>query len=333
MAYPLPFNTRTWFVVFISIVMCFFFSGINSTLAQFATLGGGTLQLTLDPQFPTPYSSVVVSIDDYSVDTTGATISWYVDGVEQTASRNERSIKIGTSAPGAERVVRVVAARSGGLTLSSTRSIFPTSVDIITEANTYTPQFYEGRPLSSRNSSVRAISVINDGTSKSPSAYTYKWTLDGTVLFGGPSKGKNIIDISLSTFGDGELSVEVTDDFGNSIGRGNAQITPVEPQIHFYEYSPLRGLSLREAKSPFTFVSDEVTLFGEPYYLNSPMRIDRATFSWKVGGLPVQSDTHAPHSILLQRTGDAGESVIEYSVTTKGTVPQYAGEMLRLIFD
>ncbi len=333
MAYSLPFSTRIGLLVSISIAVCSFFGITMLAFAQFTPFGGGALQLTLSPQSPTPHSVVVVSIDDYSVDTTGATISWYVDGTEQASSKNERSIRIGTGDVGDERTVRAVVTRNGASTLSSTRTILPTSVDIITEAHTYVPQFYKGRALQSKNSNVRAIVVVNDGTNKSQSAYTYKWLLDGAVLFGGPTKGKNVIDVSLSTFGDGELSVEVTNDEGESVGKGITQISPVDPQIHFYEYSPLRGLSLREAKSPFTFVNDEITLFGEPYYLNSPIHADRANFSWKIDGIAVQSDVKVPNAILLQRTGGAGESAVEYSVTTKGTVPQYAEGMLRLIFD
>ena len=55
---------------------------------------GAEITLNTSPEFPEPNSAVLVSLDDYSINTLGATIQWFVDGVEMIGSRNYRSITV-----------------------------------------------------------------------------------------------------------------------------------------------------------------------------------------------------------------------------------------------
>lgn len=320
-------------VFFVSILACGLFFITLPLYAQ--TIPGQSTGLTLlaEPSFPAPHTETVLSIDDYSINTVGSTITWYVNNVEQTQSRNERSIKITTGDLGKSTNVRVVLSRSNGPSISASLSLVPTQVDIILESNTHVPQFYKGRALPTRDSMMRATAVVHDGTTNPDSSYVYQWSLDSTVLQGGQTKGKRTISIEMPHYDDVLLFVEVFKSTGELIGKGVARLLATEPELHFYENSPLRGLSERELMSPFYLIGEEVTIYGEPYFIDAPMNETSAEFAWKIDYEPALHDASIPNALTLRKVGGAGESTIDFSVVTRSGIPQFVQKTFQLIFD
>ena len=154
----------TQFVLFIGIFCSILFANVSTSHAQSFLGQTDPVQLIPNPEFPTPKSQITISLNDYSVETTGANITWYVNNIEDASFRNERSISITTGALGEKTTVRVVLTRSNAPALSSSITIVPTVVDIVLEANTYVPNFYKGRALPSTESRVRAIAVVHDNS-------------------------------------------------------------------------------------------------------------------------------------------------------------------------
>ncbi len=290
------------------------------------------INLVLNPQFPEPLEPVTLSLDDYSVETTGATIMWYVNGAEQRQFRNERAMTFTTPTLGKRSEVRVVLSRTNAPSLSHTRMITPTVADIILEANTYVPTFYKGRALPSGESTVRAIAVINDGSTLPDSAYTYKWSLDDSVFFGGPVKGKHIVSFIMPRYAGSILSVEVINTEGTTVAQKNIPLTIAVPEIHFYEFSPLRGLYTKEVPTPLTLIGDETTIYGEPYFMNTRMNANASDFTWKINGGNVSHDAGTPNAITLQKTGGAGSAQVEFTVVTKTQIPQFVEKYFNLVF-
>lgn len=69
---------------------------------------GSSIYLESKPQYPEPQSTATVSLNDYSVNTFGATINWFVNGVEQVGAKNNRSITVPTREIGSQEVVKAV---------------------------------------------------------------------------------------------------------------------------------------------------------------------------------------------------------------------------------
>ncbi|MFZ2253153.1 MAG: hypothetical protein WAW13_03200 [Minisyncoccia bacterium] len=325
---------RTFYsFVFASIFTLSFFSGVAPLHAQ--TIPGQSTGLTLvaEPSYPAPHTETIISIDDYSINTVGSTISWFINNVEQTKNINERSIKITTGDLGKSTNVRVALSRAGGSVLTTSLSLTPSQVDIILESDTYIPQFYKGRALPTRDSMMRATAVVHDGKATPDSSYVYQWSLDSTVLMGGQTKGKRTIDIQMPHYDNLDLFVEVYTSTGELIGRGAVLLLAVEPELHFYENSPLRGLSERELSSPFRLIGEEATIYGEPYFIDSPMRENDATFTWMIDYEPVPHDSSLPNALTLRKVGGAGKAEIDFSVVTRGGIPQFVQKAFQLIFD
>ena len=301
--------------------------------AQFFQTGSSGLNLVAVPQFPTPHGTVEVSINDYSIDTIGADIEWFVNGSELRDMRNERSIFLEAGALGEKTTVRAVLTRNNAPTLSKTIELVPSQVDLILEADTYVPSFYQGRALPSRESKVRVIAVVHDAGKTPDTAYTYRWSEGAKVLLGGPVKGKNVLDLTMSRYRDTSLSVEVLNNEGVTVGKRSLTLKSEEPEIHFYEHSPLRGLVEKEVQSPLPLIGEEITVYGEPFFMNTEISSAAADFVWKINGARSSAAIEDPNAITLRHMGGAGEAEIHLSIMTKGRVPQLASKAFSLFFE
>jgi hypothetical protein len=279
--------------------------------------GQSNVSLTTNPAFPIPNSVVEISLDDYSVDGLGATIQWFVNNVEQSASKNARSIILNTGPLGESFDVKVVLSRNGTRLFMDSIKIAPVQVDLILEADTYVPYFYHGKALPSGDSAIRAIAIVNDGKNTPASSYTYKWSEGATVLLGGPIVGKNVLDYILSRYDKKVLSVEVSDKQGILVGQKSILLSTNEPELLFYENSPLRG--------------HVVTLYGEPFFINTkPQNTD---FAWKINGEETVSQDELPNSITLTRTEGTGDIIAKLKVITHAPVPQFIERAFRLVLN
>jgi hypothetical protein len=285
-----------------------------------------------DPKFPKPNETTDLSIDDYSVGAVGATISWFVNGVEIQGTKNKRAIQVESGDLGTTKKVTASLTRPNASTLIAEYVLRPIYIDLILEADTYTPAFYKGRALPSTEASVRGIAVVHDGTKTSRSSYAYKWTLDGEVLSGGPVKGGYTMDVVVPRFGNGELNLSVFDEKGAQIGFVSKNIGALQPRILFYEYSPLRGLREKALNTQTATLRDSTTIYGEPFFLKTnSLTKDSASFVWKLNGR-TQTGADQDNTILLK--GKAGETAkINLAVTTIGDTLQYARSELGILFE
>ena len=300
--------------------------------AQSFTGGSPGISIASNPQFPGAYTDTIITLDDYQLNTAGATISWFVDSVEQTVFRNARSVTVTTGAIGEKSVVSVALTRTNAPALSTSITLVPTEVHIILEAHTYVPSFYKGRALPNIGSPVRAIAIIEDGTKSAPGTYSYTWSEENTVLFGGPLKGKYAYEFTMPRYGTKQLSVEVTDGMGKSAGRGVVSLKATDPELHFYEQSPLRGLSQKVVGNPLSLIGEETTIYGEPYFINAKMNQSDASFTWKIKNVVANQESADPNAITLQKVGESGTSQISLEVLTTRQIPELLKGAFNLVF-
>jgi hypothetical protein len=312
-------------------ILCFFVVSLVLPHHAHAQLPS-TADLAVSPLFPQPYSDITVSIEAYSMDTVGAAITWFVDGVEQTSFRNARSLTLKTGVLGKKISVSATVKMLNGPSFTVRRDIIPAAVDLILESDTYVPAFYRGRALPSGNASIRAIAIPHVGTSVSPSSFTYRWELGGGVLFGGPIRGKQSADVTMSRFANERLSVTVIDQNGVLVAQKTITLNPIEPELHFYEDNPLRGLHERAILGSLTLIGDETTVYAEPYYMNTDLTAESVDFAWSINGEETSYKNPDQHTITLRKSGGSGSALIELKTLTQTKIPQYLRDAFSIIF-
>ncbi len=305
---------------------------VSPAQAQISTIGGVGLLLIAKPTSPAPYTDTTISIDDYSINAVGSSIYWYVNDREEVSARNERSLKVTTGGLGERTVVKASLSRPNSPPISKSITLVPVQIDLITEASTYVPDFYQGRALPTSGSPVRFTAVVNDGTETPNASYVFKWTLGENVLFGGPKKGGESVEVEMPQYDDEILSVEIIKDTGETVGELHTFLKTNQPELHFYEHSPLRGLREREIVSPLYLIAEETTIYGEPYFLDARMDEKDATFTWKIDYEEAAHDAEAPNALTLRHVGGAGESTVQFSAVTTKSIFQFVENSIQLIF-
>jgi len=311
--------------------ICVYVVAIPVTEAQ-SIPQGAQINLVAKPEFPDPNTLVEISLDDYSVETAGASITWYVNETEYSIGRNERSITIPAGDLGKKTTIRAVLNRTNAVPLSASMTLIPTTIDIILEAYTHVPDFYKGRALPSNDSKARAIAVVNDNSSTPDTAYAYKWSVGSNLISGGAVKGRNVLEFDIPHYINGGIALEVFDSSGALVGKKNLPLTPVNPELHFYEHSPLRGLFEKAITGPHPLIGEETTIYGEPYYFNADMNEREADFAWEINGVRTPHNPESPNTISLLRQGGAGKADIRFILQAKTKIPQLLENKFSLIF-
>lgn len=321
-------RTRQYIYVFLFFAQFFFV--VAGTPLAFAQLSQSDAHLEVTPNSPGPNSGISVSLNAYTMDTVGAQIFWYLNGKELANFKNERSIVLTTGALGTSQSVRAVISK-GGISVPVETKISPVVVDVVLESNTHVPVFYRGRALPSGDSRVRAIAVVNDGTSRTPGEYSYEWKYNDTVLFGGSVRGKQTAEFLMPLYQDNRATVSVFDSRGALVGKKTLVLFPQEPELLFYEDNPLRGISRRAVSDKLFLLGEETTVNAEPYFMNTNSPEGRASYEWRLDGVVTNSNGD-PRTITLRRSGDSGQSNLGLSVVTEGKIPQLLRGTIGIFF-
>ena len=271
-------------------------------------------QLVTSPTSPAPGDQVTVRLNDYSIDTSGAQIHWFINGTEVASAQNNRSLQVTAGTLGTSRQIEAKTTLANGVTLTAQATIRPVRIDLLVEADTLTPSFYAGRPLPSNGSTVRVTAIPFTGTPKPATSYSYRWTIGDTVQNGGSQYGKNSITFVPGFEQEVHVSVDVIDTNGTTIGSASTYVPISKPELHFYEVNPLSGESPLAMQDNFTFVGDELKVRAEPYYISRSLMQQNPYVEWKLNNQTITNPSQDQQAITLRKQGNTGKFDLQFQV-------------------
>lgn len=301
------------------------------SLAQF-TLPGDSIQLEASPRFPEPNQTVAVTLNDYALDTTGSTITWVINGETNTQFTNQRSISVVAGALGERQTIGVLLTHNNGQTTQATQTITPTILDLVVEANTYTPNWFIGRPVPSIGSSVRVVALPNLGIDSAPQSYNYTWRLNNAVLGGGSITGGNIQTFTLPLGRNSTLQVDVSNRSGEVIASKSIIIPHVEPQLAFYELNPLRGTQPIALGEQVPLIGAEINITAEPFYMDQTIFAQNPLIEWNINNRVIDNPNLDPQVITLQNGGGTGAFDVGFHIRNLAQLLQGAEGEFKITF-
>ena len=292
-----------------------------------------SIEIQTIPETPAPNTIVAVQVQNVA-NKNSVLFTWKVNGqiIEEGVGLNK--ITLTTGRAGAPTVVEVTVSDGGEVVDSITRTISPAEVSLVWEADTYTPPFYPGRPLSTGESVITIAAVptlvVND-TRVSANSLVYTWYLNGSQAPFRSGFGLSTISLSPPIF-DSAFSVRVvvTTQSGTLSAQDSVTIIPREPEIALYEKHPLLGtLFNRMIQDNFQSFDEELTLSLFPLFVVDP---ENSEYTWSVEGDIVDSgDT--PRELTLRKTGsDRGTFSIRTSLETGRSIYERATRVISLTF-
>ena len=172
--------------------------------------------------------------------------------------------------------------------------------DILWEADTYTPPFYQGVALPSKGSSVKLVAIPNlyyGGKLLAPEKVDYRWEKNGNFLDTASGVGKQTLNFIAGV----ENNIRVTASTPNNLTKvtKTLNLKAVEPKINFYPVNEAGEANFKQnIKSPLTLTYKEFPLKAVPYYLvggNDALPFYR----WFYNGQPIATDPIEPSVKIL----------------------------------
>lgn len=209
---------------------------------------------------------------------------------------------------------------------------FAASVDLLWQASTYTPPFYEGKALWSNQSTITFTAIPQGFTN--PSSLIYRWSKDDAIL--GNSSGVNKRSLTIY---DTPLSLPVTVKVElltapdtEPVAENTVALKPSYVRLLAYEDNPLYGLMLNnEIGNSFAMKEQEVSFAAIPLYGQVTTRLAPAyTYTWLANG----SDTRTGNKVTYRAPdGASGSSSIVLKANDSRVVVEPGDKTFNLSFD
>lgn len=307
--------------------ICLFFLLTETTHAQslLDLPGSNPVQVSVSPEYPRPGQQVTITLSSYTADLERSNIQWFINGVKAKEGIAQKQFSVTAGASGSTQEVDVIITAVNGVTLTKNIVIQPGDVEILWQAESYTPPFYKGKALYPLQADLVAVAVphlVRNGVTLKPEDLVYSWKKNGSVLKNESGYGKNIVTIP-GGFGSKtiDLTVTVSSRDNRSTGMGRVVINNTVPQVVLYEDSLLYGTIYSKAlASSFELGSQEIRLRAAPYFFSSSAHhtVSPLSFRWAINGLAIGQTSDV---ITLRKPEKTGVSLI--SVDTENPTKMF----------
>lgn len=297
-------------------------------------LASAELSIEIIPTYPEPGETVYISVNWYGGDLDAASIVWYQDDQEVLSGIGQTRYSFRTGEAGQETKITIQVTPLNGSAFSQSFTLGPASVDIVWEADTYVPPFYKGKALHAGQGKIRFAAIPNfvkNGQTISPANLIYEWSTDTEVYQSRSGYGRAFIDLNGSILGRAEhLRLTVRDPLTNMVAEKSIYVSPVEPEIIFYQNDPYYGLIFNSAISrSFDLNADEVQVLAVPFYF-SRSDLNNLEYRWRLNSAAINGLTRT--AIFRKPEGTSGRSSITLDVRNLARVLQFADEEFSINF-
>ncbi len=296
------------------------------------------VDVTVYPENPKPNEDVTITVNTYGIDINTNLIIWKLNGKEVLKGIGQKKYTFNVGRTGTVSKVDLSIHPSNGPVIDKSYSFTPVDVDILWQADTYTPPFYKGKALFTPESSVTVTALPNislKGTKISPSDVVYKWKVNYDLDNDASGFGKNsylfkgpiiLKDQLIGAYVYAASTPEV---------QGNNQVNLVNsyPQAVLYEDNPLLGILFNKAISgSFNIEGNEVKIGAFPYYFSTKTKNDKVNYKWTLDDNTLDMPDFQNSTIFKRTDSEDGEGYMHVLIGNSSHILQQAGVGLGLVY-
>ncbi len=298
------------------------------------------VQYILSPENPGPNQLEVIQIQGVGQFLGNSTITWEENGTPITASDNKEFFSFTTGGVGQVTDIHVSINSPTQGFITHDIVFNPSVINLVWEADTYTPLLYAGKALYSAGSNLKVVAfptVLIGGGLASANQLSFQWYRADTLDSAASGLGKNVYSFQGDQLqAEEDIAVDVYSGT-TKVGRGEVTIPVSSPQILVYVQDPLRGELLGTAlEGQAQLPQTETTLKAEPYFFaSSGVQHSTLQYNWTLDSQDTSGPQSAEGLLTLRQTGSGGGSAdLGISVQNTNTVQyaQSASTDLTLIF-
>ncbi len=285
------------------------FAATTVDLTPAKTASFNLISIKTTPATPGPNEPVTITLKSFSTDLSASKITWYVDKILIKEGVGETTFTANTGDTGESIAIDVVILTNRGEEIKKHIALAPMEVDVLWEAQTYTPPFYKGKALPSYQSIVKMSAIPrHNATSSNPLAFAYKWTFDRTSGAGeGFGKSSTLVR---ATWPDSAINVgvEVSVPGTDVVGAKEISISSVDPIINFYQNMPLLGTYFDQVMLSASTIGGQLSLRAVPYFFSTDnLKNNELVYELKIGNTRTPIGLN-PMAITIPRVDVNGET-------------------------
>lgn len=276
------------------------------------------LSIKANPASPKPNETITVEVQSNSTDLSRSTITWTLNNRTVLSGVGEKSFSFKNGNSGQTTDLTISITTPEGDTVAKNQSWTPVGVNLLWEANTYTPPFYKGKPLMSPQADVRVIAIPDSSINTLTAGnYVYNWKKDGYVLADFSGYGKNTFNfIGPKPYALLNVGVEVSGFNGVAKSETSLNIPQTTPFVLFYENNPLMGILYNKALgSNVVITRKEFSVSAEPYFF-SPERSENIYegYEWSLNNRGIENSSH----LITLRNNQNTSGVSKLALSVRG---------------
>ncbi len=267
----------------------------------------GELSINLVPEIPRPGENVSVRLEMYTENLDSANISWFLNEKLVQKGKGLRTYSFRAPTSDETASLRVEVTLQNGTYFTKSIEVSPLNLDLLWEANSYTPPFYKGKALLPLQGQVK-IWAIAPSTN-----LVYKWTVNNKIAQNLGGFGKNTAIINAPILGDNlEVGVLATDINTGQTAKKSILIKATYPSVLFYENDPLYGIIYEKPIFSIQLSKEEISIVTVPYNIGRDTFND-LTYIWRVNGIVTEGNS-GRSAIFRKPEGATGQSRVSLGI-------------------
>jgi hypothetical protein len=205
------------------------------------------------------------------------------------------------------------------------------AIDILWQAQTYTPAWYKGKALPVIQSRIKAVAVTPGISS---SKLIYEWYLNFQKNINASGIGKSSFSFQIKNYEEQVITVRISNQNKNLIDEKSVILSAnkAKPEIIFYEDSPVYGTLFNKAlQGYFNLLKPIFNLRAEPYFFSNA-NSKALKYKWKMNNDEDITDDESQVVVNFQKPEKEGTAVISLKIQNFLNVLQFTEERLRINF-
>lgn len=293
---------------------------------------------TVEPSIPAPGESVTITLEAYGTDLNRANITWTHNGKEALKGTGAKVFNFTANTLGKTDIVRYTVLPVNGPAIVKTITLSPSEVDLLWEANTYTPPFYKGKALFTPQADVTFVAIPNmvSGNGRvSSKQVIYKWKIDSRVEGDKGGFGRDTFQYTGPIIlREHVFEVEAyASNNPNMIAKSKTLLEAFDPRVNIYEDHPLYGLLFnRDLLGSFRMDDSEKKIAAYPFFFSTSNKNSNVTYQWNVNDSTVKVPLVQNTMVFRKTEASSGTARVNIRVNSTKKLLQESFGYVSLFF-
>lgn len=166
-------------------------------------------------------------------------------------------------------------------------------IDLVWQAETYTPASYEGRALPTTGSEVVVTGLAYGADGRVNNNYDWRWEKDGYQIHSASGLGKNVLRFRTGNPRTAhQIKVALHDSAGKRLAETSTTILVSEPRVMFYQEEAWGVDYSRALVGTLRLAQAETKILAEPFYFSRSAVANRGLgYDWRLNSESLVANT------------------------------------------